>query len=91
MLYVFKPFWSLLTKGGEAYELIVFKRVHMGGCFIFCLVFTTLTFETFALVARHEAIRILVAYANHRGGVRRRTTFHGGVESNLNLSVKPSS
>ena len=20
MLYVFKPFWSLLTKGGEAYE-----------------------------------------------------------------------
>ena len=42
MLYVFKPFWSLLTKGGEAYELIVFKRVHMGGCFIFCLVFTTL-------------------------------------------------
>ncbi len=42
MLYVFKPFWSLLTKGGEAYELIVFKRVHMGGCFIFCFVFTTL-------------------------------------------------
>ena len=35
MLYVFKPFWSLLTKGGEAYELIVFKRVHMGGCYIF--------------------------------------------------------
>ena len=47
MLYVFKPFWSLLTKGGEAYELIVFKRVHMGGCFIFCLVFTTLAFDTF--------------------------------------------
>ena len=42
MLYVFKPFWSLLTKGGEAYELIVFKRVHMGGCFIFCFVLTTL-------------------------------------------------
>ena len=21
MLYVFKPFWSLLTKGGEAYEV----------------------------------------------------------------------
>ena len=21
MLYVFKPFWSLLTKGGEAYEI----------------------------------------------------------------------
>ena len=41
-LYLFKPFWSLLTKGGEAYELIVFKRVHMGGCFIICLVFTTL-------------------------------------------------
>ena len=38
MLYVFKPFWSLLTKGGEAYELIVFKRVHMGGCFIFCYI-----------------------------------------------------
>ena len=35
MLYVFKPFWSLLTKGGEAYELIVFKRVHRGGCFIY--------------------------------------------------------
>ena len=35
MLYVFKPFWSLLKKGGEAYELIVFKRVHMGGCYIF--------------------------------------------------------
>ena len=34
MLYVFKPFWSLLTKGGEAYELIVFKRVLMGGCYI---------------------------------------------------------
>ena len=34
-LYVFKPFWSLLTKGGEAYELIVFKWVHMGGCNIF--------------------------------------------------------
>ena len=34
-LYVFKRFWSLLTKGGEAYELIVFKRVHMGGCFTF--------------------------------------------------------
>ena len=32
MLYVLKPFWSLLTKGGEAYELIVFKRVLMGGC-----------------------------------------------------------
>ena len=42
MLYDFKPFWSLLTKGGEAYELIVFKRVHMGGYFMFCLVFTTL-------------------------------------------------
>ena len=41
-LYVFKRFWSLLTKGGEAYELIVFKRVHMGGCFIFCFVLTTL-------------------------------------------------
>ena len=35
MLYVFKPFWSLLTKGGDAYELIVFKRVHMGGCYFF--------------------------------------------------------
>ena len=35
MLYVFEHFWSLLTKGGEAYELIVFKRVHMGGCYIF--------------------------------------------------------
>ena len=34
MIYVFKPFWSLLTKGGEAYELIVFKRVLMGGCII---------------------------------------------------------
>ena len=47
MLYVFKPFWSLLTKGGEAYELTVFKRVHMGGCIIFCLVLTTLAFEAF--------------------------------------------
>ena len=50
MLYVFKPFWSLLTKGGEAYELIVFKRVHMGGCFTFCYfcqVLTTLVFDTF--------------------------------------------
>ena len=26
-----------------------------------------------------------------RDGVLRRTAFHGGVESNLNLSVKPSS
>ena len=26
-----------------------------------------------------------------RDGVRRRTAFRGGVESNLNLSVKPSS
>ena len=35
MLYVFKPFWSLLTKGGEAYELIVFKWFLMGGCITF--------------------------------------------------------
>ena len=34
-LYVFKTFWSSLTKGGEAYGLIVFKRVHMGGCYTF--------------------------------------------------------
>ena len=47
MLYVFKPFWSLLTKGGEAYQLIVFKRVHMGGCYNFCQVVTTLFFDTF--------------------------------------------
>ena len=34
MRCVFKPFWSLLTKRGEAYVLIVFKRVLMGGCII---------------------------------------------------------
>ena len=27
-------------------RLIVFKRVHMGGCFIFCFVLTTLVLET---------------------------------------------
>ena len=47
MLYVFKPFWSFLTKGGEAYELIVFKRVHMGGCYNFCQVVTTVILDTF--------------------------------------------
>ena len=30
-------------------------------------------------------------YESSRDGVRRKTTFLGGVESNLNLSVKPSS
>ena len=36
---LFGPYWQ---KGEKHMSLIVFKRVHMGGCFIFCLVFTTL-------------------------------------------------
>ena len=36
---LFGPYWQ---KGEKHMSLIVFKRVHMGGYFMFCLVFTTL-------------------------------------------------
>ena len=36
---LFGPYWQ---KGEKHMRLIVFKRVHMGGCFIFCFVLTTL-------------------------------------------------
>ena len=36
---LFGPHWQ---KGEKHMRLIVFKRVHMGGCFIFCFVLTTL-------------------------------------------------
>ena len=42
MLYVFNLFGPYWQKGEKHMSLIVFKRVHMGGCFIFCLMFTTL-------------------------------------------------
>ena len=42
--YLFGPYWQ---KGEKLMSLIVFKRVHMGGCIIFCLVFTTLALDTF--------------------------------------------
>ena len=38
-------------------SLIVFKRVHMGGCFIFCLVFTTLAFDTFGSLSCNTQTR----------------------------------
>ena len=41
---LFGHYWQ---KGEKHMSLIVFKRVHMGGCFIFWLVFTTLAFDTF--------------------------------------------
>ena len=41
---LFGHYWQ---KGEKRISFIVFKRVHKGGCFIFCLVFTTLAFETF--------------------------------------------
>ena len=44
--YVFKPFWSLLTKGGEAY-VDSLQAGPYGWLLYFCLVFTTLVFYTF--------------------------------------------
>ena len=41
---LFGHYWQ---KGEKHMSLIVFKRVHMGGCFIFFLVITTLAFDTF--------------------------------------------
>ena len=41
---LFGPYWQ---KGEKHMSLIVFKRVHMGGCFIFCFMFTTLVLKLF--------------------------------------------
>ena len=45
-LYVFKPFWSSLTKGGEAY-VDSLQAGPYGWLLYFCLVLTTLAFDTF--------------------------------------------
>ena len=41
---LFGHYWQ---KGEKRMSLIVFKRVHMGGCVMFCLVFTTLVLKLF--------------------------------------------
>ena len=45
-LYVFKPFWSSLTKGGEAYDVYSLQAGHYGRVPLyfatFCFVLTTL-------------------------------------------------
>ena len=50
MLYVFEPFWYLLTKGGEAYEFDSLQAGPYGWLLYFCYicqVLTTLVFDTF--------------------------------------------
>ena len=44
--YVFKPFWSLLRKGGEAY-VDSLQAGPYGWLLYFCQVLTTLAFDTF--------------------------------------------
>lgn len=51
MLYVFKPFWSLLTKGGEAYEFDSLQAGSYGRVLYIFLVVTTLAFDTFHLLS----------------------------------------
>ena len=51
MLYVFKPFWSLLTKGGEAYEVDTLQAGPYGVVALFLLSSYNSRFETIGLLS----------------------------------------